>query len=181
MRGRSTATGKDEIFGYIIKNFPQTASILDVGFGLGMIGRYLNQYWFYNVDGIDIYGGELEGLGLENIYKKIIIGDINNFKFEYYDIIILGDILEHIELEESKKLLEKFIQQKKCSCIIISIPYMQPMKSVSENPYDAHLQGEVNRKYMEKHFPYMKLVFEGEMKDYGGTIGIYIWREEDGI
>lgn len=173
VRGCSTLTGKDVMMGYFIRNIPMDAKILDAGFGGGTIGRFLKQYGYKNVDGLDVYDKELEGLCLQNVYRNIFFCDMRTFEYDNYDTIIFGDSLEHISLEDAKKLLERLID--KVNNIVISVPYMQPMKSVSDNPHDEHLQPTINREYMKENYPYLELLYEDEMKDYKGIIGVYVW------
>lgn len=91
---------------------------------------------------------------------------------------MFGDSLEHIPLVDAKNLLESLVEIG-TEHIIVSIPYNQPMPSFSDNPHDAHLQGEVNKEYMQVHFPYLTCIFEGEMMDYlNGFIGVYVYSRE---
>ena len=106
MRGVSTITGKSAMIGYILKNIDKDSNILDVGFGNGLIGKILKQYGYNYVDGVDIYDGELTQC-ITNNYHEIFIKNILNFNFKFYDLIILGDILEHLTLTSAKKLLKK--------------------------------------------------------------------------
>lgn len=70
----------------------------------------------------------------------------------------MGDVLEHIELEKSKKLLKSFIDENKCSSMIVQVPFESPNEiEWGGNPHEVHIQPEINEEYMKKHFPYLKL------------------------
>lgn len=70
----------------------------------------------------------------------------------------MGDVLEHIELKKSKKLLKRFICENKCSNIVVQVPFESPNEiEWGGNPHEVHLQSKINEEYMSKHFPYLKL------------------------
>ena len=174
MRGCSTITGKAEMYDWIIHHIPRDKRILDVGFGWGVIGRYLRQYAYKNLDGLDIWPEDIDENCLFKIYNNIYIDDMRDFEFyNDYSCVIWGDSLEHIPLEDAKVLLERV--REEVDYIIVSVPYNAPMESVSDNPHDKHLQDSIDREYMSLHFPYLDLLFEGEMLDYGNVIGVYVW------
>jgi len=172
MRGISTVTGKDIIINYILEHVKKADAILDVGFGSGIYGKLLNEKGYHNIDGIDIYGGELEGTGLDSIYRTIFIEDIQTFKFNHYNLIIMGDILEHLPLQNAKFILKKL--SLKCDHLMVSVPYQFSQNGTLSNPYEKHEQPEITREYMTLHYPYLTLLFESEMEDVEGLIGVYI-------
>lgn len=174
MRGCSTITGKEELYDWVIRNISKDKKILDVGFGWGAIGRYLRQYAYKYIDGLDVWPDEIDDYGLHSVYDNIFIGDMRNFeKYDKYDAIIYGDSLEHIPLKDATDLLERV--RKEVDYLVISIPYNAVMQSSSDNPHDKHEQDTVDKEYMKEHYPYLTCIFEDSMTDYGGLIGVYVW------
>jgi 2-polyprenyl-3-methyl-5-hydroxy-6-metoxy-1,4-benzoquinol methylase len=178
IRGASVDEGKTALLKYILENINKNAKILDVGFGSGVYGKVLRAFNYRNIDGIDIYGDNIEKLGLDMIYDNIFIENILDFDFKYYDLIIMGDVLEHIELELAKNLLSKFIKGNKCGNIVVSIPYEYEQGEEYGNPYEKHLQPGVTQEYMKKHYPCLQLIDESLMNN-NGIIAIYIWSKEN--
>jgi 2-polyprenyl-3-methyl-5-hydroxy-6-metoxy-1,4-benzoquinol methylase len=176
IRGNSADEGKAATIKYILENVGKNDKILDVGFGSGVYGKLLRAFYYQNIDGLDVYEDNIKELGLDKIYDNIYIKNILDFEFDYYDLIIFGDVLEHIELELAKNLLSRFISEKKCGKIIVSIPYRYEQDEVYGNPYEKHLQPDVTREYMEEHYPYLKLIDEYKIpgKD---IIAVYIWEK----
>jgi len=73
--------------------------VLDVGCAIGSLGKYLKETKNCHVVGIEIDKNAAEIA--RNIYDKVIIGDVEElqeivFSNEYFDAIILADILEHL-------------------------------------------------------------------------------------
>ena len=175
LRGVSTEEGKANILKYFLENIKKDAKILDVGFGSGVYGKLLRTFYYQNIDGLDVYGDNIKEMGLDLIYDNIFIENILDFNFDFYDLIIMGDVLEHIELESSKKLLSRFIDENKCDTIIVSIPYEYEQDEVYGNRYEKHLQSNVTYQYMKENFPYLKLIDSKIMTHNGGVIATYIW------
>jgi len=116
--------------------------------------------------------------GLDKVYNNIYIGDILSFSFDFYDLIIFGDVLEHLELEDAKKLLQRFIHENKCDNLIVSIPYKLPVAPFPENRYEEHLQPDVTAEYIKQHYPYLKLIYDEEYEFITGNIAVYVWKRE---
>lgn len=179
LRGTSADAGKPTLIQYILETVDKNAKILDVGFGSGVYGKLLRTFNYHNIDGIDVYGDNIKELGLDKIYNNMYIENILDFDFNYYDLIILGDVLEHIELESAKNLLSRFIGENKCENIVVSIPYEYEQDELYKNPYEKHLQPEVNPEYMKKHYPYLQLIDESLIPQDERIIATYIWKKKN--
>ena len=176
LRGLSSDEGKIPVLKYIVENVEKNAKILDVGFGAGAYGKLLRSLYYRNIDGLDIYSDNIEEMGLDKIYDNIYIENILDFDFNYYDLIIMGDVLEHIELESAKKLLSRFTSGK-CGQLIVSVPYEYEQDELYGNKHEKHLQPEMNEIFMEKHYPCLKLI-EVTNSASGHTIATYYWKKE---
>ena len=105
-------------------------SILDVGCGFGKYGVMLREYldiwfrrfnkkdWLTKIDCIEIFEKYITPVH-KYIYDNIIIGDVRNFNLSHYDLIFMGDVLEHFSLTEGKKLIEGF----NSDYVLINLPY----------------------------------------------------------
>lgn len=179
LRGVSPDECKPTIMKYILENIKKDAKILDVGFGSGVYGKLLRAFYYQNVDGIDVYDKNICEMGLDKIYDNIFIENILDFDFEHYDLIIMGDVLEHLELESAKELLLRFIDNNKCSRLIVSIPYEYKQGELYGNSHEKHLQDGVTAEYMEKHYPYLKLIDSSIMAHSGNIVAVYVWNESE--
>ncbi len=107
----------------IINNVERNKKVLDIGCATGYIGRELKRKKCYVV-GIEIDKNAAKIA--ERYYDKVIIADIENvkslpFNYEFFDVIIYGDILEHTR--DPLFILKKFDPYlKKGGYIIASIP-----------------------------------------------------------
>lgn len=106
-------------------------SIMDVGCGFGKWGflcrefldirdkNYFPSEWKIRIDGIEIFSKYLTEIH-KYIYNKIYVKDVRNFDIKGYDLVILGDIIEHFEKDEAIKLIDRLIKNN--NNILISTP-----------------------------------------------------------
>ena len=98
----SVESYKQEVFHHIRNTINPTDKILDVGPGAGKYGKSLNDYY---IDAVEIYEPYITTYNLREIYENVYCDSILNFDWTFYDYIILGDVLEHIVLEDAQKLI----------------------------------------------------------------------------
>lgn len=136
--GISTKYFKEETKKYIIQNYNPNVSILDIGAGSGTYYNLLNFYGYNNIDAVEVFEPYIERFNLRKKYNQVYFGDITelDIDFEKYDLVILGDVFEHIEKEKADKLIQKIYKQN----IILSIPFQSPQGAINDNIYEIHLQ-----------------------------------------
>jgi len=128
--------------------------VLDIGIGFGMWGFLARNYgvmWdptltkekYHNwkneitVDGIEISKDLITPLQ-ELIYNKIYIGNMLDIipKLGKYDLIIMGDVIEHVTKEEAISFL-KIVREK--GPIILTTPdYWNEGKAIMGNEHEKH-------------------------------------------
>lgn len=103
----------------------RNAKIIDAGCGNGSIVWWLQQIGYTEAEGIDISSEQIEiarKLGVRKVYQA----DLKEFlrtRIQFYDIIILRDVIEHFKKEEIIEILEICCESLKNSGkIIIQVP-----------------------------------------------------------
>lgn len=169
----SYGTHNETIVKYLKSSFSKNLRILDVGAGDGLWGKILNKQ--HHIDGVEIFKPYIEKYELERHYNNIYNINILDFEFQndYYDIIIMGDVLEHIELEDAQKLVSKL--SKKTKELIIVVPYMLQQAAYDKNIYQEHKQPDLTHENFLKRYPEMSLLVKN---DY---LGVYIKKENKKI
>ena len=138
---------------HIIKKFPHTTKILDVGAGSGKYGSLLRM-WFNNIDAIEIFEPYIDQFKLKDIYNNVFNDNIINFDISNYDYIIMGDILEHLSIDDAKELIKKITHNnQKC---MVAIPYKMEQGEVNGNIYETHLQPDLTHDIFLLRYPLMK-------------------------
>ena len=149
----SYAIYKKEITDYLKELFTKKASILDVGAGEGTYLPFLQDY-FTNIEAVEIFKPNIDNFHLEEKYKKVYNIDIRDFKYDYYDIIIFGDIIEHLDVKDAQKVLK--YAYNRCKFMIVAVPYLSSQGIEEDNVYEIHKQDDLTDKIMKERYPYLK-------------------------
>lgn len=106
-----------------------------------MLGeRYRKEDWEVRLDGIEIFPDYIQD-HQKAIYDNIFIGDALDIidNLDYYDLIYIGDTLEHFIKEQGWQMLDKCAVHSK-KHIILSIPLGKNWKQpkIYGNPHEEH-------------------------------------------
>ena len=78
---------------------------------------------------------------MKALYDNVYCSDISDFEYDYYDLIIFGDVIEHMTIENAQKTLE--YAKTRCRDMIVAVPYLLIQDEVFENPYEVHIQDDI--------------------------------------
>jgi len=138
---RSTGYFKQETIDYIVKKYKKESKILDVGSGIGTYSDLLRPKGFINIDCVEVFEQYVIDYNLKEKYNNVFIGDVTkiNINFDVYDLIIFGDVLEHIDLESAKNLLNRLSNKN----LIVAVPFESKQGEHFGNSYEIHLQDDL--------------------------------------
>jgi SAM-dependent methyltransferase len=134
----STGYFKQETKNYILNSYDKNIRILDVGAGCGTYSDLLKPLGYENIDCVEVFEDYIHKFNLNNKYNNVYLGDITKLDIDFskYDLIILGDVLEHIDLPDAKILLNKIGDVN----TIIGVPFNSPQGEHFGNLNEIHLQ-----------------------------------------
>jgi SAM-dependent methyltransferase len=118
------------------------ATILDIGCGAGKYGRMAKEILPDSQSfGIEIENDYIEKFGLKEVYSNIRCMDavrlIETDTDKNYDLVILGDSLEHLRKSDGIDLLNFLVYRTKL--IIIIYPHQYLQNSVEGYKAEAHI------------------------------------------
>lgn len=154
---------KNEVKDYLASKFKGNAKILDVGAGCGTYWNLLHNY-FKTIDGVEVFKPNIDNYQLKNKYHKVYNIDIKGFKYDFYDIIIFGDIIEHLDANEAQEVLK--YAYNKCKEMIVAVPYQLKQDEVDGNIYEIHKQDDLTDEIMKERYPYLKLLYKNDLYGY---------------
>lgn len=163
--------GKAECVSWISQNFSKGTTCLDVGACDGKWADLLNDYLI--MDGIEIYQPNIGKHKLNNKYRRVFLGDIRKFEYKRYDLIIFGDVLEHMSVEDAQKVLE--YAYPRCKNFLVAVPYQWVNRSHYGNPWEVHIQDDLTPENVLERYPCLKPLFIYE------RYGYYIKNENIGL
>ena len=171
---------------YLERVMPMT--ILDVGLGNGKLGfiardlldvmhgqRYKRDEWLVRLDGIEAFPDYVQA-HQRAIYDDIYTGDAFNVidNLGTYEVILIGDVLEHFERSKAEQFLEKC--RSHCEkAIILCIPLSErwTQGAIYDNPYERHLS-------FWSVDDFTPRATDCELRDFQlGQYGIFFIRRED--
>jgi len=131
-------------------------SLLDIGLGngklgfiardlldvmLGERGKFKKKDWKTKIDGIEIFADYIQD-HQKAIYDEIFIGNAFDVidTLRTYDMIVLGDVLEHFEKNQARQFFGKCIAHSN-KHLIVCIPLGEKwtQSAIYGNPYERHL------------------------------------------
>ena len=141
----------ETFIGFLMQQRPR--SILDVGLGNGKLGfiardcldvmlnqSYRRERWQVRIDGIEVFADYIQD-HQRAIYDEIHVGDALETidRLGSYDMVVLGDVLEHFEKDRARELLDKCAAHASGS-IVLFVPlgktWRQP--AIYGNEHETH-------------------------------------------
>lgn len=163
MHGRSYGYFKKEIKEYLESKFDKDATVLDVGAGAGTYLELLKDY-FKKIDGVEVFLPNVVNNRLIQRYNKLFYTNITDLEYDYYDIIIFGDIIEHLDVKEADEVLRYAMDR--CKEIIVAVPYCYKQGISYENKYEIHKQGDLTKENVLERYPYLELLYGNDLYGY---------------
>lgn len=144
----SYSYGKEEVVNYIKSVFPKGSTCLDVG---ACDGKYFDLLGDYlKMDGVEIFQPNIDNHRLREKYNKVFCCDIADFIYDYYDLIIFGDVIEHMKVEKAQKVLR--YAYPRCKDMIIAVPWLYTQGEIYGNPYEKHIQNDLTLEVFRKRY-----------------------------
>ena len=162
---------KEDVSNYLREKFDRDATVLDVGAGEGTYYKYLGDY-FKNMEAVEVFKPNIDKYGLRNMYKAVWNCDIKDFEYNFYDIIIFGDVIEHLDVEEAQKVLK--YAYDRCKEMVVAIPYELEQGICENNEYEIHKQPDLTVEIMKERYPYLKCLYRNS------EYGYYVKDDTDG-
>lgn len=144
--------GKKEVCDWIRENFPSGSTVLDVGAGDGKWRELLPGLV---MDAVEVYepnAFELKG------YRKIYVNDICALNYDFYDLIIFGDVIEHLTVNEAQKVIE--YAKRHCKDMVIAVPFLYEQGAIYGNPYEIHKQADLTRDIFKERYSGLEVLFD---------------------
>ena len=165
---------KPEIKQWFLDNVPTSKRILDVGPGQGTYSDLLRSHG-YRMDAVEVWAPYVDQFNLRAKYDNVYIANIIDFEWYKYDFIILGDILEHLSVEDAEDLIAK-MQMYGIRCMV-AIPYMMAQDGAEYgNEYETHLQPDLTPEVMLERYPSLEPVYTNQW--YGYYVNQEKYRQE---
>lgn len=146
--------GKTEVCSWIRERFDKNSTILDVGACDGKWRMMLTEY--QNMDAVEIFPAN--AAQITPIYRSTFCEDIKGFEYIFYDLIIFGDVIEHMSVENAKSVLE--YASKRCRDMIVAVPFLYPQEALYGNPWEKHIQDDLTPEVFAERYPGFSVIYQ---------------------
>jgi hypothetical protein len=144
--------GLEDCLRAVTERRPQ--AILDSGIGFGTFGQLFRQYldvwegrvaredWRVRIDGVELVAERVQP-HQRHVYDRVEIGDIRRLVPELaaatdYDVILFGDVLEHLPKDDAVELLRVAVTLAR-DLVLVRIPLGDGWRRRGRIPADDHL------------------------------------------
>lgn len=115
-------------------------TILDVGAGNGTYVNLIKDIRkSVKIDAIEVWEPYIDLYELRLKYDNVFMKDVREHDDFAYDVVIFGDVLEHMSKEDAIAVWNKASKQAKYAIISIPIIHM-PQGHEHGNPYEEHIK-----------------------------------------
>ena len=167
--GYSTPLGKEEVKEFLEQRLKPGMKILDMGPGQGTYYNLLGPN--YNWSGVEIWHPAVEAL--QDKYNMIYEMDIRDFVYiRHYDLVIFGDVLEHMTIEDAQKCIAN--AKENADSILIAFPYDLKQGAIYGNEAERHIQYTTTPELFDKYYPGFTRIYYTEEHQYG----YYYWSKK---
>lgn len=166
MYGTSYSYFKKEVTAHLKTLAPSRSRVLDVGAGAGIYGQLLNDY--YILEAVDVFKPTVDNLRTLPFYEDVFLSDIRSFTYpSQYEIIIMGDVIEHLSVEDTQKVIS--LARENCNHLMVAIPYQYKQNSIYGNDAEIHIQDDLTKELFDERYPDFELLFGND------SYGYYLW------
>lgn len=119
-------------------------SVLDIGPGVGTYAKLLADVPTSRVVGIEVYEPYVHTYRLRQYYDEIILGDAREVDFPACDVVVIGDVAEHMTEAEALVLWDK-ARRSAARAVYLSIPIVHyPQGEIEGNCHEVHIVDDWN-------------------------------------
>lgn len=145
--------GKEWVCGWIRDNFPADAKILDVGACDGKWRKLLPEY---TMDAVEAWEPNCERIS--TMYRVVFCADVSVLMYDDYDLIIFGDVIEHMDVQTAQKVLS--YADKHCRDMIVAVPYLFAQGAIYGNPWEVHKQDDLTAENFAERYPALGVLYD---------------------
>ena len=137
--------------------------ILDIGAGSGTYSDALKDSDYIGIiDAVEIWQPYIDKFELHSKYRNVYESDVRLFDNFDYDVVIFGDILEHMTKEQALNVWEKVAAQADYALIAIPIIHYH-QGELDGNPYEEHVKDDWSHEEVLSSFSNIVDNWQGEI------------------
>lgn len=168
--GTSCKEGKAWTKEKILELGDEIKTVLDVGAGCGTYADLLDFIPREKKVAIEAFRDYIEEYNLRDKYLSVINADVRHVRLgRSFDLVILGDILEHMTKDEAVRVFDMCRTLSKW--VLISVPIIKyPQGAINDNPFEVHVKEDWSNEEVLDTFGIAEKMFIGDI------VGVYLMK-----
>ena len=159
--------GKPEVKFWLAQHLSNGAEVLDVGACDGVWFNILSEW--YTMDAVEVWEPNIDKYKLEKKYRFVINCPVQNYYYGHYDLVLFGDVIEHMTVEDAQKVLA--YAREHSDMVIVAVPFLFKQDAIYGNPYERHIQDDLtNQLFLERYPNFEPIILYPKY-------GYYVWRK----
>lgn len=159
--------GKPEIKFWLAQHLSNGSEVLDVGACDGVWFNILSEW--YTMDAVEVWEPNIEQYRLGEKYRSVFNVKIQDFTYDHYDLVIFGDVIEHMTVKDAQKVLA--YAREHSDMVIVAVPFLFKQDAIYGNPYERHIQDDLtNQLFLERYPDFEPIILYP-------NYGYYVWRK----
>ena len=115
-------------------------TVLDVGPGVGTYAKLFAGLPIARMVGLEVWEPYVATYRLAEHYDELIIGDVRTTALPDVDVIVLGDVVEHMTRDEAIDVWRRCASAA-AAAVYLSVPIVHyPQHAIEDNPYEVHVE-----------------------------------------
>jgi predicted TPR repeat methyltransferase len=173
----SLKSGKAETLAWFQANEATIKTVVDIGPGSGTYIKLIREDARCCADaiwiGVEIWKPYIEEFNLESRYTQVLNQDVRTVDWAVLnpDVVIAGDVLEHMTKEDAIILVDRILQVSKTLIVSIPIRYMPQDEHAYPNPHEEHVKDDWSHE--EVMATWGKYVKDSYRKSQKSKLGVY--------
>jgi predicted TPR repeat methyltransferase len=173
----SLKSGKAETLAWFQANEATIKTVVDIGPGSGTYIKLIREDAQCCADanwiGVEIWKPYIEEFNLERRYTQVLNQDVRTVDWTVLnpDVVIAGDVLEHMTKEDAIILVDRILQVSKTLIVSIPIRYMPQDEHAYPNPHEEHVKDDWSHE--EVMATWGKYVKDSYRKSQKSKLGVY--------
>jgi hypothetical protein len=166
-------------------DFQREARILDVGAGAAKYRDLL--IVCPNIDAVEAHEPYVSKFCLRERYGQVHVADVLDLPgsfFADYDLVILGDVLEHLSVPDAQTLLASIAENGPRTAVLVAVPFLFEQDAADGVEWEIHKQPELTHELFCERYPDFDCLVRDEqqgiyVRDPLGRWEIPKWPERD--
>lgn len=127
----------------------QPRRVLDIGAGCGKWGCLFRDMTV--IDAVEVFAPYVQQFMLRWVYDSVFVQDAADADLDGYDLVIMGDVLEHMTVEAAQLFLKRC--EAAHAAVLVLVPFEFEQDACWNNEHERHLQPDLTHELFNERYP----------------------------